>query len=178
MYVTSTIDWAIPATNAAPIWSGVATETATTTKASPITRFPPSSIVGDPAASDAASREERSEHCPDAVRGEDQAQDGRRVPEVAGDVDGECGDQRCQQDRGRPPEQDDRPQVGSAAMKSIPSRISVKSRRRGRSTGARRSRRTNRRPSADSANDSASIARVGPGPIVAARTPAMAGPMM
>ena len=68
--------------------------------------------------------------------------------------------------------------VGLATMKSIPSRISVRSCCRGRSTGARRSRRTKNRPSAESANETASIASVGPGPIVAARTPAIAGPTM
>ena len=48
----------------------------------------------------------------------------------------------------------------------------------GRSTGARRSRCTSASPSADSPNETASIANVGPGPMIDASTPAMAGPTM
>ena len=68
--------------------------------------------------------------------------------------------------------------VSCPRMKSMPWRISVSSGSRGRSIGARRSRRTNSRPRPDSMNDTASMARVGPGPIVDVRTPAMAGPRM
>ena len=49
-------------------------------------------------------------------------------------------------------------------MYSMPSRISVSRRCRGRSIGARSSRRTNARPMADSANEAASMASVAPGP--------------
>ena len=48
----------------------------------------------------------------------------------------------------------------------------------GRSSGARRSVLIRNRPIAEIANDTASIASVGPGPIVADRNPAMIGPMI
>ena len=64
------------------------------------------------------------------------------------------------------------------AMKSMPSRMSATRLVRGRSTGARRSRFTNNRATADRANDAASMARVWPGPMVADNKPATAGPTM
>ena len=68
--------------------------------------------------------------------------------------------------------------VGLATTYSIPSRMSVTRVAGGRSIGARRSRRTSPMANADSANDTASMASVGPGPMEAASKPATAGPMM
>ncbi len=68
--------------------------------------------------------------------------------------------------------------IGWWTMKSMPSRMSATIEVSARSLGARRSRRMSARAKLDRANDAASIASVRPGPMVAARKPAMAGPMM
>ncbi len=68
--------------------------------------------------------------------------------------------------------------AGRLTMNSIPSRMSARMWLGGRSVGAMSGRRTRTSPSAESRKLTASMPRVGPGPIAVDRIPAMPGPMM
>ena len=125
------------------------------------------------------ARDQRPDDGPDAVRRSGHAEDRGVVAEVAGDVHRERRHERRSEDRGRAPEQDRGPQDRMAGRCS---RCPRGSRSRCARAAGRRARagRAGRRAgrAEDRANETASMASVGPGPIVAARSPATAGPRM
>ena len=84
MYVTSTIDWAIPATNADGDLDRDLDRDRNDDQREPITRLPPRSISATRPRPIRRAVSSGSEHRPDAVRGEDQTQDGRLAPRGRG----------------------------------------------------------------------------------------------